>query len=104
MDRHVSRGIRAERHRLLGNPHRLAIVEALEEAPREISELARLLGVHPTTVRDHLGKLLEAGVHPIIVAQRLGHSTPSLVMNTYGHVTPRMQEQATAALGKILHA
>jgi integrase len=48
--------------------------------------------------------LLEAGVHPIIVAQRLGHSTPSLVMNTYGHVTPRMQEQATAALGAILHA
>src|SRR5947207_2522237 len=62
MDRRVSRGIRAERHRLLGNPHRLAIVEALEEAPREISELARLLGVHPTTVRDHLRKLLEAGV------------------------------------------
>jgi predicted ArsR family transcriptional regulator len=62
MDRRILRGIRAERHRLLGNPHRLAIVEALEEGPRQIPELARLLGVHPTTVRDHLEKLLEAGV------------------------------------------
>jgi predicted ArsR family transcriptional regulator len=62
MDRRLARGVRAERHRLLGNPHRLAIVEALEEAPRQIPELARLLGVHPTTVRDHLEKLLEAGL------------------------------------------
>jgi predicted ArsR family transcriptional regulator len=62
MDRRIPRGVRAERHRLLGNPHRLAIVEALEEAPRQIPELARLLGIHPTTVRDHLAKLLEAGV------------------------------------------
>jgi integrase len=36
------------------------------------------------------------------VAERLGHSTPALVMNTYGHVTDRMQEQATAALDRIL--
>ena len=62
MDRRIPRGVRAERHRLLGNPYRLAIVEALEEAPRQIPELARLLGIHPTTVRDHLEKLLEAGV------------------------------------------
>jgi integrase len=48
--------------------------------------------------------LPEAGVSPLTVAQRLGHATPALVMNTYGHVTPRMQEQATAVLDAILHA
>jgi len=32
----------------------LAIVEALEEGPRQVPELARLLGIHPTTVRAHL--------------------------------------------------
>jgi hypothetical protein len=48
--------------------------------------------------------LLEAGVSPLTVAQRLGHATPAVVMNTYGHVTPRMQEQANAALDAILHA
>lgn len=41
--------------------------------------------------------LLEAGVHPRMVAERLGHATPSLVMNLYGLVTERMQGEATAA-------
>jgi integrase len=48
--------------------------------------------------------LLEEGTHPRVVAERLGHSTPSLVMNTYGHVTERMQEKATATLDAILGA
>ena len=48
--------------------------------------------------------LHEVGVSPLPVAQRLGHTTPALVMNTYGHVTRRMQEQATAALDAILQA
>ena len=46
--------------------------------------------------------LLEAGLHPRVVAERLGHANPSLVMNTYGHVTERMQEQATAVLDNVL--
>jgi predicted ArsR family transcriptional regulator len=55
-------GVRAQRHRLLGDERRLAIVEALEEGPRQVPELARLLGIHPTTVRAHLERLLKAGV------------------------------------------
>lgn len=62
MNRPLSQGARAERHRLLGDVRRLAIVEALEEGPRQVSELARLLGIHPTTVRAHLERLLKAGV------------------------------------------
>ena len=46
--------------------------------------------------------LLEAGVQPHAVAQRLGHATPSLVMNTYGHVTDRMQQQATTTMDAVL--
>ncbi|HUG05804.1 MAG TPA: tyrosine-type recombinase/integrase, partial [Candidatus Limnocylindria bacterium] len=48
--------------------------------------------------------LLEAGAHPRVVADRLGHATPALVMNTYGHVTERMQKDATAALERVLGA
>ena len=62
MDRRLPHEVRAERHRLLGDVRRLAIVEALEEGPRQVPELARILGVHPTTVRAHLERLLEAGV------------------------------------------
>ncbi len=46
--------------------------------------------------------LLEAGMHPRVVAERLGHSTPALVLNVYGHVTERMQEQATVVLDRVL--
>ena len=48
--------------------------------------------------------LLEAGVQPHAVAKRLGHATPSLVMNVYGHVTDRMQGEATATIDRILGA
>ena len=40
----------------------MTIIEALEEGPREVPELARMLDVHPTTVRSHLERLIEAGV------------------------------------------
>ena len=46
--------------------------------------------------------LLEAGVNPRVVAERLGHTTPALVLNVYGHVTERMQEQATAVLDQVM--
>ena len=62
MDKRLPHGVRAQRYRLLAEPRRLAIVEALGEGPRQIPELARLLGVHPTTVRAHIEKLLGAGV------------------------------------------
>lgn len=58
---------RAARHRLRSDPTRLAIIDALAQAPREVSELARLVGVHPNTVRAHLRRLEDAG---LVVAER----------------------------------
>jgi len=43
--------------------------------------------------------LLEAGVPVNVVSQRLGHSKPSITMNTYQHLTPTMQRDAAARLG-----
>jgi integrase len=34
------------------------------------------------------------GTHPKIVQERLGHSTISVTLDTYSHVTPRLQEAA----------
>ena|SRR5438067_1867723 len=62
MSRRLPQGVRAERHRLLGDARRLAIVEALQEGPRQVPELAGLLGIHPSTVRGHLERLLKAGL------------------------------------------
>jgi integrase len=46
--------------------------------------------------------LLAAGEHPKIVAERLGHSTTTLTMDTYSHVLPDMQDAAAGRLDTLL--
>ena len=47
--------------------------------------------------------LLKAGIHPKVVAERLGHKDVAITMNVYSHVLPGMQEEAASKLGSILH-
>jgi predicted ArsR family transcriptional regulator len=77
MERNLDPGVKAQRHRLLGDPRRLAIIEALKEGPRQIPELAQLLGVNPATVRSHLEKLRAAGVLEEVPALPTGRGRPS---------------------------
>jgi integrase len=46
--------------------------------------------------------LLSDGVNPKIVSERLGHASIVLTLDTYSHVLPTMQEDATARLENIL--
>jgi len=48
--------------------------------------------------------LLLAQTSPKVVAERLGHSTIVLTLDTYSHVLPSMQKDATVELEKILFA
>lgn len=77
MDSPALQGVRAQRYRLLADARRLAIVEALGEGPRQVPELARLLGIHTTTVRAHLDKLLEAGMLEEEAGLPAGRGRPS---------------------------
>jgi integrase len=43
---------------------------------------------------SHATHLLMAGVHPKVVADRVGHSTTNLTLDTYSHVLPEVQEDA----------
>ncbi|MGO8948874.1 MAG: tyrosine-type recombinase/integrase [Ktedonobacterales bacterium] len=45
--------------------------------------------------------LLRQGIHPKVVAEMLGHSQISVTLDTYSHVLPDMQREATAALDKL---
>jgi integrase len=45
--------------------------------------------------------LLRQGIHPQVVAEMLGHSQIRVTLDTYGHVLPDMQREATAALDKL---
>ena len=49
----------------------------------------------------HATLLLAEGVHPKVVAERLGHSKTAITLETYSHMTPTMQAPATAAMTHI---
>jgi integrase len=42
--------------------------------------------------------LLEAGVHPKVVQELLGHSTIRLTLDTYSHLTPALHQQAARSM------
>jgi integrase len=46
--------------------------------------------------------MLQQGVHPKIVQERLGHSDISLTLNIYSHVLPSMQEDAANKMEEFL--
>lgn len=50
----------------------------------------------------HASLMLQAGIHPKVVQERLGHATISTTLDLYSHVAPGMQEAAAAKLDSIL--
>ena len=39
------------------------------------------------------GRALQAGIHPKVVSERLGHATVSITLDTYSHAIPALQEE-----------
>lgn len=50
----------------------------------------------------HASLLIKQGVHIKVISERLGHSSVSITMDTYGHLMPNMQEDAAAGLDAII--
>ena len=50
----------------------------------------------------HATQLLRQSVHPKVVAERLGHSTVTITLDTYSHVVPGLQEEAARQLDRTL--
>jgi integrase len=46
--------------------------------------------------------MLQQGVHPKVVQERLGHADITLTLNTYSHVMPSMQDEAAEKLDELL--
>jgi hypothetical protein len=47
---------------------------------------------------------LQAGIHPNVVSERLGHATISITLDTYSHAIPAMQEEAAALITELVFA
>lgn len=62
-----------------------------------------LKGFSPYSLRHTCATLLlMANEHPKVVSERLGHSTIALILDTYSHVLPTMQQGATEKLAGML--
>ena len=46
--------------------------------------------------------MLQAGVYPKVVSERLGHASITITMDTYSHVLPGIQEEAADRFSKLL--
>ncbi|MDI9459060.1 MAG: hypothetical protein QM373_04940, partial [Bacillota bacterium] len=44
----------------------------------------------------------QAGEHPKVVQEMLGHSTISMTLDTYSHVIPSMQKEAARKMDELL--
>lgn len=50
----------------------------------------------------HATLALQAGVHPKVVQERLGHSSIAVTLNTYSHVIPSMQAEAATTVADLV--
>ena len=54
--------VRAKIFKALGHPSRLKIVDALQEGPKHVADLVKLVGSEYATVSRHISQLKEAGI------------------------------------------
>lgn len=44
---------------------------------------------------------LQAGIHPKVVSERLGHATTSITLDIYSHVQPELDAHAATAVAEL---
>lgn len=77
-----------------------------EHIGRVLRRIAARAGVRPVRTHDlrhgWATAALEAGVHPKVVSDRLGHSKVSVTLDTYSHVAPAVEEEAARLVASKL--
>ena len=72
------------------------------------ADLMRALSAHLPVItfhdlrHTHASLLLLASVHPKVVQERLGHSSITMTLDTYSHLIPTMQADASLVVGEAL--
>ena len=52
----------------------------------------------------HATLALQAGIHPKVVSERLGHATVAITLDTYSHAIPAMHEEAATRIAELVFA
>jgi len=73
---------------------------------REFKEILRKAGLPDIRFHDlrHTAAtlMLQEGIHPKIVQERLGHAQIFITMDTYSHVLPAMQDEAAKKMDELI--
>lgn len=73
---------------------------------RKWHEALKVCGIEDTRLYDarhsHATHLLMAGKSPKVVAERLGHTTTKITMDTYSHVLPEIESDAVEAIDELI--
>ena len=68
--------------------------------------LVKAAGVPRIRLHDlrhtHATLALQAGVHPKVVSERLGHSNIAITLDTYSHAIPALQEEAATKVAALV--
>ena len=89
---------------LIGDSLVFGHVDGSPRAPATLThaftKVARRCGLTGVRLHDlrhtHASILLQQGVHPKVVSERLGHANIQITLDTYSHLLPGMQEAAAA--------
>lgn len=88
-------------HKPDGTPYR---PDALTRKWERFLERNNLTSIRLHDLRHtHATLLIQAGVSPKVVQQRLGHSDVTITLNTYTHVMPSMDQEAAAKIDSIIN-
>ena len=73
---------------------------------RRFERRARRAGLPPIRFHDlrhtHATLALQAGVHPKVISERLGHSTVAMTLDIYSHAIPALQQDAAATIADLV--
>ena len=77
--------------------------EVVSRSFRQAVKKAMLPMIRPHDLRHtHATLALQAGIHPKVVSERLGHANVSITLDTYSHAIPAMQEEAAERIAELV--
>lgn len=87
-------------------PNQLGNIQEPRKVIQHFHRLIERAGVPKIRFHDlrhtHASLLLQQGVHPKIVSERLGHSNISITLDIYSHSVPSLQKQASEVFDSLL--
>ena len=74
---------------------------AIQKKMKQKTEQAKLKPIRVHDLRhSHIALLIEKGMQPLVIAQRVGHDSVNTTMNIYGHLYPNKQKQVVDLLNE----